>query len=223
MAGKLIVIEGVDCSGTQATLLSEKLKCKKVSFPNYDSYSSDAVKAYLRGDFGTDVNSVSPYTASVFFATDRFISFKTGEPWKEYLNGDTLVADRYIMSNAIHQAAKLKTEEEKETFIKWIFDLEYEHNGMPKEDINIFLDMPLWAIKLLNEKRENKFDSKAGKDIHERDESYLAAAYENAMFVATHCNADVSTIIHCAENGRIKTAEEIHEEIIQVLRKNKII
>ena len=222
MAGKLIVVEGVDCSGkkTQAAMLAKALGCMQTSFPNYESYSSDAVKAYLRGDFGKTAESVNAYTAATFYATDRFISFKTEDVWNAYANGATVVSDRYVLSNAVHQAAKLNSEKEKMDFIKWISDLEYSKNGVPKEDINIFLNMPLWAIQQLNENRANKFDPTAEKDIHEADENHLKKAYDNAMFVANLCGGH---IINCAEGNRIKTVEEIHQEILFVLKKMHII
>ena len=108
MAGKLIVIEGLDGSGkaTQTQKLYDVLKSKgenviKVSFPDYDSDSSALVKMYLRGEFGTDPDAVNPYAASSFYAVDRFASY--AKNWREfYLNGGIVIADRYTTSNAIH-------------------------------------------------------------------------------------------------------------------------
>ena len=113
MKGKLIIIEGVDSSGkaTHAKMLYERLlgennNVKKVEFPNYSSQSSALVKMYLNGDFGDKPEDVNPYAASVFFAIDRFASYRT--LWKNfYDNGGIVVSDRYTMSNMIHQAAKL--------------------------------------------------------------------------------------------------------------------
>ena len=89
MAGKLIVIEGLDGSGkaTQAQKLYEALKSKgenvmKVSFPDYESDSSALVKMYLNGEFGTDPNDVNPYAASSFYAVDRFASYI--RDWKPF-------------------------------------------------------------------------------------------------------------------------------------------
>ena len=84
MKGKLIVIEGTDGSGkeTQSNLLYQYLSdrgipCRIVHFPNYNSPSSSLVKMYLAGEFGTEADSVSPYIASIFYAGDRYASWKT--------------------------------------------------------------------------------------------------------------------------------------------------
>jgi dTMP kinase len=60
---------------------------------------------YLNGEFGENPDDVNPYAASAFFAVDRYASYKTG--WGAFLSsGGIVVADRYTMSNMIHQGAK---------------------------------------------------------------------------------------------------------------------
>lgn len=83
MKGKVIVIEGLDGSGkaTQTQilfdrLLAERIKVRKVSFPDYQSPSSALVKMYLSGEFGTNPEDVNAYAAAVFYAVDRYASFK---------------------------------------------------------------------------------------------------------------------------------------------------
>ena len=78
MRGKLITIEGTDCSGksTQLELLAKRLQdenvnFRKIAFPRYDSESSALVRMYLGGEFGENVSAVNAYTASSFFAVDR--------------------------------------------------------------------------------------------------------------------------------------------------------
>ncbi len=113
MRGKLITIEGTDCSGksTQLELLCQRLHAegedfKKIAFPRYDSDSSALVRMYLGGQFGENVSAVNAYAASSFFAVDRVASYL--REWKSYLEaGGTVLLDRYTTSNAIYQASKL--------------------------------------------------------------------------------------------------------------------
>lgn len=216
----LIVIEGVDCSGKETqtenlynNLKNEGRKVMRISFPDYESESSSLVKMYLRGDFGKSAYDVNPYTASAFFAVDRFASYKT--KWGNELEDGVVVADRYVTSNMVHQASKMKTDAEKEEYINWLYDFEYEKLGLPKPDMVIFLDMPPEISAKLNAERKNKITGEAVKDIHESDLSYLKASYDNAHFVAAHQNWHR---INCAPNGNLRTIEDISKEILLAVK-----
>lgn len=218
--GKLIVIEGVDASGkaTQTELLYNYLKesgkkVEKIEFPDYESESSSLVKMYLRGDFGETADSVSPYIASVFFAADRYASFKT--KWEKLYNDDyIIIADRYVTANMLHQASKYQPGEEKEKFLNWVSDFEYGLFGLPEPDLKLFLDVPPEISAELMAERLNKFSGEEQKDIHERDKDYLKKTYENAKYIAE--KYDFVTI-NCSENGKIKSIEQIHQIIKEAI------
>ena len=135
--GKLFVIDGTDGSGkqTQFDLLKkrldeEKIDYRTVSFPNYESPSSSLVKMYLSGEFGENAKDVSPYIASTFYAADRYATFQ--KEYKEYYkNGGIILADRYTTANMVHQAGKIDDEKEREKFLNWLFDLEFNLYGLP--------------------------------------------------------------------------------------------
>lgn len=217
---KLIVIEGVDSSGkqTQSALLKEKLKDKgenvvSIEFPNYKSDSSAVVKMYLGGEFGKDAGDVSGYAASMFFAVDRFASVR-GE-WKEHFGkGNIIIADRYTTSNMVHQASKIENLKEKEIFLDWLRDLEYNKLALPKPDLVIFLDMPVKNAMELMAERANKINNSAVKDIHESDMGYLRKSYDNAVFVA---NRENWTTVHCTNNGKVRSIEDISDEIFSIV------
>ena len=66
--GKLFVIEGTDSSGKQTQLKKlkerfdrENIEYKSVSFPNYESNSSELVKIYLSGELAENPKDISPY------------------------------------------------------------------------------------------------------------------------------------------------------------------
>lgn len=212
--GKLIVIEGLDGSGksTQLDLLYDNLKkqgidCKSVSFPDYDNPSSTLVKMYLKGDFGKNPNDVNAFAASVFYAVDRYASFKAN--WGEYYNnGGTVVSGRYTTSNAVHQASKLP-ENEWESFLSWLYDFEYNKIAIPKPDKVIFLDMPIEVSQKLLSKRYQGDDTK--KDIHESDTEYLARCRKAALFTAKYSGWE---IISCAENGNARSIADISKDVL---------
>ena len=121
--GKIIVIEGTDSSGkeTQTKLLYERKiydKTIRISFPNYDSPACEPVKMYLAGRFGTDATKVNPYPISTMYAIDRYASFK--QDWeKKYIDDYVIITDRYVTSNMIHQASKIKDNEEKDEYLNY--------------------------------------------------------------------------------------------------------
>lgn len=214
MAGKLIVIEGLDGSGkaTQAQKLYETLQAKdekvmKVSFPDYESDSSALVKMYLNGEFETDPNAVNPYAASSFYAVDRFASYTKN--WKQfYLDGGIVVADRYTTSNAIHQCAKLP-ETEWDGFIKWLFHYEYELLGIPVPYRTIYLRVdPEISQKLMTERYEGN-DTK--KDIHEANVNYLKRSRQAADYCAKALNWSV---VECIQNDEMRKIEDIHAQLL---------
>lgn len=214
--GKLIAIDGVDASGkqTQTTLLMSRLRAegkdvKMVSFPAYNQPSSALVKMYLDGKFGDKPSDVNAYATSTLFAADRFATYRTD--WgKDYNNGTLILADRYVSSNLIHQASKIDSPEEKQKFIAWLEELEYGVYSLPRPDVTLFLDMPPEYGAELMRDRLNKANGKNKKDIHESDFSYLEKSYKNAVFVADWCGWKR---ILCVKNGKIRSMEEIHEDI----------
>ena len=216
--GRLIVIEGVDSSGkeTQTKLLFEYLKKKgsrvqMVSFPDYESDFCLPVKRYLAGDLGENPDDVNAYAASAFYAVDRYASYKT--KWGSfYHDGDTIICDRYVTSNIVHQAMKIKGD--KSEFINWLSDFEYNRLGLPVPEAVIFLDMPPKFAQMLMANRKNKITGAAEKDIHEKNSAYLDAAYENAMQVCGHLGWHR---VCCVENEKIKEISAIHREIVDFL------
>ena len=216
MQRKLFVIDGTDGSGKQTQLQKlkerfdkEKIDYKMVSFPNYDSPSSSLVKMYLNGEFGTDAQEISPYIASTFFAADRYATFKT--QFEEYYkSGGIILADRYTTANMVHQAGKIKDEQEREKFLKWLWDFEFGLYGLPVPTEVFFLNMPFEYSQKLMENRENKITHGEKKDIHESNKQHLQDAYNEACKLVKKYNW---CEIKCIRDGNIRTIEDIHEEI----------
>ena len=218
--GKLIVIEGTDGSGksTQFRLLTERLSreqvpFQKLVFPQYSEPSSALIRMYLGGEFGTHPEDVNAYAASTFYAVDRFASYK--KVWgKWYEEGGLVVSDRYTTSNAVHQASK-EPPEKQQDFLKWLYELEYDHMGLPKPDLVIYLDVPTDFTETLLRSREAATGTHA--DIHEADTAYLAASRRMGRIAADFYSWKV---ISCVENGVLRSKEDIHEEIYRYVKQH---
>lgn len=213
MAGKLIVIEGLDGSGksTQLKLLGEKLShlgmdVREIKLPNYGDASSELVKMYLDGRFGKNPQDVNVYAASSFFAVDRYVSYNCY--WKsDFLAGRLILSDRYTTSNAYHQTIKLPREKWSE-YLSWLEDYEYNKLGIPKPDVVVYLDMPVRVSQILLTKRYLGDEIK--KDIHEKNIEYLYACREAALFA---CKVLGWEKIECTANGIPLSIEEISDAV----------
>lgn len=217
--GKLIVIEGTDGSGksTQFRLMSERLErdgvsFKHIVFPRYDQDSSALIRMYLSGQFGTKPSDVNAYAASSFYAVDRFASYKMD--WGQwYQDGGVVLSDRYTTSNAVHQASK-EPEENREQFLHWLYDFEYDKLGLPRPDLTIYLDVPTDFTEKMMRKREQDTNTKA--DIHEKDMQYLATCRQTGRAAAEYYGW---TVIQCVRDGQMRSIDDIHQEIYSHVKK----
>lgn len=213
-----IVLDGTDGSGkaTQAKRVKESLertgkKVKLISFPNYDSPYSVFVKDYLTGKFGAAASDVNPFTASLFYAMDRYGAWMTEikETWDDY---DVIVADRYVSSNLIHQASKMPSEALPE-FASWVEKTEFDILGLPRPNKVIFLNMPRETANAISKGRPLK--NGCDKDIHEEDISYMEKSYQTACRCADIMSWDT---VYCANADLSpRTEEEITTSILEML------
>ena len=211
--GKLIVIEGTDGSGksTQFRLLTQRLEneniaFQKLVFPQYSEPSSALIRMYLGGEFGSKPTDVNAYAASTFYAVDRYASYK--KVWGNwYEQGGLVVSDRYTTSNAVHQTSKEPAEKQGE-FLKWLYELEYDRLGLPKPNLIIYLDVPTDFTEQMMRRREA--DTNTTADIHEQDLDYLATCRRTGRAAAEYYGW---TVIQCVKDGRMRSIEDIHQEI----------
>lgn len=215
--GKLIVIEGTDGSGksTQFQKLTDRLRSegtrfKTLVFPQYSEPSSALIRMYLGGEFGHNPSDVNAYAASAFYAVDRYASFK--KDWgKWYDDGGLILSDRYTTSNAVHQASKEKPED-RDAFLKWLYEFEYDKLGMPRPDLTIYLDVPTAFTEKLMRHREAETNTTA--DIHEQDLGYLATCREMGRAAANYYGWQT---VQCTADGQMRSIEDIHEEIYRLV------
>lgn len=223
--GIFIVIEGTDGSGkaTQARLLATHLrkaghKIAEFDFPQYFKSSSDFVKAYLQGRFGS-IKEVSPRKASLLYAFDRFEA--SADIKKALSEGKVVLANRYVGSNMGHQGAKISDTEERLKYFIWDMELEYNILEIPRPDINIILRVPAKiAQKLVDEKlgKERFYTNGKKRDLHEASLSHLKKAETTYTEIARYFPKQF-TLIDCAPEGRLLPVEDIAGKILKIVKK----
>jgi dTMP kinase len=216
--GKLIVLEGIDGSGksTQyrrlcARMEQDKTAYTSIVFPRYEKDSSALIRLYLGGAFGSRPGDVNAYTASAFYAVDRFASYR--DDWgKVYESGGLILSDRYTTSNAVHQGCKL-SDAEKPAFFDWLADLEYNKMGLPEPDLVLYLDVDLETSRRRMRAREEQTHTSA--DIHEQDSAYLARCLHTAEMACAHYGW---RRIPFEKDGIEREPEEKNDEIYSLIR-----
>ena len=216
MKGKLIVIEGTDCSGkeTQSNLLIEKLKndgvrIKMFSFPNYNSPTGKIIggpylgKSYIsEGWFPEGAPNVDPKVSALYYAADRLYNI---DKIKFLLdNGVNVILDRYVYSNMAHQGGKLSDKNERLSMYEWLDNLEFNLLELPRPDIGVFLHMP-YELSLSLKK-----GSAEDLDQNEKDKNHLINA--EMAYIELANKYDFYTI-ECNDNDRIRTIEEINSDL----------
>ena len=220
--GRFIVIDGLDGSGkeTQSLILKKRLeeagvKVRYISFPQYENDSSLFVKKYLNGELGARPEDTNAYAASSFFASDRYLSYRTD--WKKDIDDpDTVViANRYTTANAVHQLSKLE-KDKWENFLTWLWDYEFDKLGIPTPDSKIYLEMhPDISYKLI---KSRSASTGRAMDIHELDNTFLYKSYEAALYASDRLGW---SRICCYKGDQPLSREEIADRIASVLGYDK--
>jgi len=223
MKGKLIVIEGTDCSGkeTQTKMLVERLeklniKCERLSFPMYDTPTGKIVGGpYLGKDYICDgwfeegAVNVNPKVSSLYYAADR--KYNVGKI-EELLNkGINVILDRYTYSNLAHQGGKLEKKQERLEMYNWLDKLEFELLELPKADIKVFLHMPYVVSCILKKDRVEKADQ------HEASKEHLLLAESAYIEIAEIYNFKT---IECNIGDSPKKIEDINNELYDYVYNN---
>ncbi len=227
--GKLIVIEGTDCSGkeTQTRLLIEKLqkdglKTIRLSFPMYDSPTGKIIGACLLGKpkmckeflkqdtsfFEEGGGNIDAICAIDLFAADRRYNLPVIQ--KYLSDGYIVILDRYVASNMAHRGGLIENKEKRLQMYKKIELLEYEINELPVPDKTYFLYLPYEYACVLKSKRDEL------PDETETNERYLRLGEKAYKELADIYNFDT---IDCVENGNIRSIEDINEQLYTSVKK----
>ena len=208
MKGKLIVIEGTNSSGkqTQARLLvshlnEDNIKCERRSFPDYDSPTGKIIGECILGKnsksfFPEGINNIPPKVAALYYAADRAYNI---DKINELLNnGINVILDRYVESNMAYQAAKFDNTADKINTLLWMEQLEFNLLDLPRPNKVIFLYLPyIYRI----DKEEYPEHLKNTETVY----SLMAERYG-------------FEIINCIKDDQIRSINDIHEEIYEIIK-----
>lgn len=227
---KLFVVEGVDGSGksTQIKLLNDYFtqkghRCEYLHFPRTDApYFGELIARFLRGEFGS-LNEVDPWLVAMLYAGDRKDASELISGWLK--KGNMVLLDRYTYSNIAYQCAKLRDPEEQKALMNWILNLEFIHFGIPRPDLNIFLDVPFsFTEKKLSLSRtgEDRNYLNGTNDIHEGSlvfqrkvrEIYLKVAQSDSHLCVVDCSN---------KHGSMLPPSKIFDLVIQIIAERKLI
>ena len=218
MRGKMIVIEGNDCSGkeTQSRKLVESLikeghKAIYLAFPMYDTPTGKIISGPCQGKEETDsyfdegFSNVAPEVACLYYAADR--KYNIDKILKYVEDGYYVIVDRYVSSNLAHQGGKIKDSGERFRMYQWIDKLEYWLLGLPKADITVFLHVPHTVSERLMANR-------TFLDTVERDSEYIKNA-ETAYIELSELYHWIT--VECAPNEELRQIEDIAQEVYNIV------
>ncbi len=227
---KLFVIEGVDGAGksTQIKMLQDFFRDmghrnEYLHFPRTEApYFGELIARFLRGEFGS-LNEVDPYLVALLYAGDRKDASVRIREWLS--EGKIVLLDRYTYSNIAYQCAKLNDISSQNKLMKWILSLEFEHFGIPRPDLNIFLDVPFsFTEKKLTSARsgDDRMYLNGIRDIHEENLTFQKKVRDIYLRVA---GADGRlSLIDCSnKRGQMLSESDIFDSIIRMLKSKSLI
>jgi len=216
--GQFFAIEGNDGSGkaTQTKLLEKRIekegyKVLCISFPE-DKYNF--LGKFIReclNDESYNWRNQHPKIASALYAADRW---ESSALIKAHLDaGFIVLSDRYTASNQIHQGGKISDDNERDSFVSWIDDLEYKVFQIPKPDMTIYLNVPLSISEELLKKR---YLSGGKLDEHEKDPDFLRNSKITGDWLAERQDNWIE--VNCAPTGTMRSPEDINHEIYENIK-----
>ncbi len=220
----LVVLEGLDGAGKSTQVKKLKAYLEKICpeleyihFPRYDApVYGELISRFLRGDFGSN-EAVHPQLVALLFAEDRHGA--APEMKATLAKGGSVLLDRYVYSNIAYQCAKLSDPAERDALREWIISTEYTAFGLPRPDLNIFLDVPITFVESRLESARTGSDREylhGSQDIHEADiefQKQVQAIYRRQVAL----DPDFIRIDCSDERGEMLPPDEIFKKVKEVI------
>ncbi len=220
---KIISIEGIDGSGkgSQYALLFEALTERgyhvaRRDYPCYDSFFGAQVGKLLSGEGGVRADTVDGKSMALWFALDRWESFR------DFNDGeaDILLLNRFVLSNAVYQSIR-DIDLGKPDIVDWVFELEYNHFGLPRPDATLLFDIS--SEQAEENVKKKGFRGYVGDKADVYEES--TGIQERARIKYLECAERFPEIavVRCMKDGKFLSPQEISERAMQELERRKIL
>lgn len=219
MEGLLISFDGLDSSGkeTQTRLLKQHLEqsghaVKQFQTPDYSTPSGKELKQRLQGVLG-DWEATPWQEKMGYFAANR--AEHKQEVLDALASGSIVIYDRYIPSSlafiTIEALSREDTPQRRQEIYQAVEELEYTQNGMPREDLSLFLDIPprIADTLLLNRKKKGtQADEYTDHlDVQER-------LYEEYEYMSDNDPKRFGRI-RCMDDSGLRSIESISAEVLE--------
>lgn len=221
---KVIAIEGIDGSGKSVqfarlrdSIMAMGYTVEAREYPVYSSYFGSLVGEYLSGSGGIKADTVDAKSMALWFALDRW------EDMKDHRDGeyDYMLINRYVLSNGVYQSIR-DIDLGREDLVDWVFELEYDHFGLPRADLFLFYDVaPAQAGKNVMKKGFRDYVGGEGKDVYESSSGIQQRAREK--YLETARRRDDIAVIQCMGADGFRTIDDIAAETLAVLKERSFI
>lgn len=211
----IIALEGIDGSGKsvqfrrlQARLEACGLRVGVLDFPCYDSFFGKEIGKMLSASEGISAAEVDMKSMSLWYAMDRrkaFDHFKLQD-------FDVVLLNRSTMANAAYQGSRLTGTQSHESFIRWIFELEFQVLEIPRPALFFVFDIPVTTSRSNVAKKGHRDYVGDDADVYEKDLAFLEAVRQGYRACANIFPGTV--LLSCAEeDGSMRTVESIENEV----------
>lgn len=228
---KIVVLEGPDASGstTQWEMLGEYLNQRKIGhlmlkFPTHEeTFWGRHVDRFLNNEFGP-AHQVNPYLAVLPYALDRAEMMRSSRVMDAQERGLLIVMDRYQTAPMGHQAGVFEDQGERRKFQDWDEQMEFGEFKIPQPDLVILISIPIEVSQENMRRRGRKgyIVAEDNLDGLERDEAYLRRVAETFLEVAAR-EENWVVVQGSREDGTMRPKEEIHQEIIGILKQREFL
>ncbi len=210
----MIAVEGIDSSGktVQSTLLQKALtkrgmRTAVIDFPNYGSFFGKRLGEMLSGRHPVRADALDAWSIALWFALDRHATLKG----YDYGGTDAVIFNRYVLSNAAYQSARVQ-KSEWQAFFDFVLRTEYVELGLPVCDLTLVLDLPSDIAQSNMERKGSREYTDKTRDVYEENQTLLDRVSEAYGTLADYLPAIEK--IPCQKDGAQLSIDAVHEHII---------